>query len=143
MKDSQKKDIQDTTFDIKKTVDYWVESATYDFETGKVLIKSKRYPYALFFGHLALEKILKALIVKATGQHAPYSHSLTFLADKTTIEIPETTMDRLAEYIEFHIESRYPDENREFYNKCSKEFTILKYNEIEEVCNWLTKKLEM
>lgn len=62
---------------------------------------------------------------------------------KTTIEIPETTMDRLAEYIEFHIESRYPDENREFYNKCSKGFTILKYNEIEEVYNWLTKKLEM
>lgn len=143
MKNSKKKDGQATTFDIKKTVAYWFEGAVYDFETGKILIKSRRYPYALFFGHLALEKILKALVVRTTGQHAPYSHSLTFLADKTTMEIPESIMDKLAEYMEFHIESRYPDEKREFYKKCTKQFAIQKYDEIEEVYHWLTMKLEM
>ena len=44
-------------FDVAKTVNYWSESAVYDLETGKSLIQTKRYPYGLFFGHLALEKI--------------------------------------------------------------------------------------
>jgi HEPN domain-containing protein len=48
-------------FDIDKTVQYWKEGAAYDLETGKTLLESRRFPYALFFGHLALEKILKAL----------------------------------------------------------------------------------
>lgn len=49
------------TFDFVKTINYWSDSAAYDLETGESLLELKRYPYALFFGHLALEKILKAL----------------------------------------------------------------------------------
>ena len=49
------------SFDIDKTIDYWVESSVYDFETGKNLLESKKFPYALFFAHLAIEKILKAI----------------------------------------------------------------------------------
>lgn len=60
-------------FDIDKTIDYWAESAEYDFETGKNLLESKKFPYALFFAHLAIEKILKAIVVKNTGEHAPYT----------------------------------------------------------------------
>ena len=67
-------------FDIDKTVQYWKEGAAYDLETGKSLLESRRFPYALFFGHLALEKILKPLLVKTTKDHAPFTHSLTFLA---------------------------------------------------------------
>jgi HEPN domain-containing protein len=83
-------------FEIEKTIKYWLESASYDLDTGRTLLESKRFPYALFFGHLALEKILKALVVKATKQHAPYTHSLPFLASQTNLEIPETTVDQLA-----------------------------------------------
>ena len=41
------------TFNISKTINYWIESAEYDFETGKTLLESKKFPYALFFAHLA------------------------------------------------------------------------------------------
>ncbi len=131
------------TFDVDHTVKYWAESAAYDLETGKSLLESKRFPYALFFGHLALEKILKALLVKAMKEHAPYTHSLTFLASKTGVEIPESILDRLAEYTEFHLESRYPDEKKDFYKKCSEEFARKKFTEIEEVYQWLIQRLEI
>ena len=131
------------TFDVDNTVKYWAESAAYDLETGKSLLESKRFPYALFFGHLALEKILKALVVKSMREHAPYTHSLTFLASKTGIEIPESILDRLAEYTEFHLESRYPDEKKDFYKKCSEEFARKKFTEIEEVYQWLIQRLEI
>ncbi len=131
------------TFDVEKTVQYWMEGAAYDLETGKALLESKRFPYALFFGHLALEKVLKALVVKAVKEHAPYTHSLTFLASKTGIVIPESILDRLAEYTEFHLESRYPDEKRDFYHSCTGEFAKKKFAEIEEVYRWLIQKSQI
>ena len=130
-------------FDIDKTVQYWKEGAAYDLETGNSLLESRRFPYALFFGHLALEKILKALMVKTTKDHAPFTHSLTFLASKIKFEIPESMLDKFAEYTEFHIESRYPDEKRDFYRRCTQEFPREKFAEIEEVYQWLIQKSQV
>ena len=128
-------------FNVGKTIQYWLDGASYDLETGKSLIESKRYPYALFFGHLAIEKLLKALVVHATKEHAPFTHSLTLLASKLDFEIKESLLDKLAEIMEFHIEARYPDERRDFYTKCTEEFARKKFNEIEEVYLWLMQKL--
>jgi HEPN domain-containing protein len=129
------------TFDAEKAIAYWIDSAAYDLETGKALLRSKRYPYALFFGHLAIEKLLKALVVKNTGEHAPYSHSLMMLAQKTGIDFPEATLDQLAEFMEFHTQARYPDVRMDFYRKCTKEFALLKFREVKEAYRWLLKKL--
>jgi len=130
------------TFDVAKTIKYWLESAAYDLETGKSLLEIKRFPYALFFGHLALEKALKALVAKTTKEHAPYTHSLPLLAKKTGIEIPESIIDRLAEYMEFYFEARYPDEKMDFYKKCTEEFAGKKFSELEDTYKWLIRKLE-
>ena len=125
------------TFDAKKTVKYWLDSAEYDLETGRSLLESKRFPYALFFAHLALEKTLKAVVVKTTKKHAPFTHSLIQLAQITDMEIPESMLDKLAEYMEFHLESRYPDEKRSFRMKCTEEFTKKEIKETEEIFKWL------
>jgi HEPN domain-containing protein len=131
------------TFDINKTIEYWLESAEYDLETGRSLIESGRYPYALFFGHLTIEKTLKAIVVKSTKTHAPFSHSLILLAKHSNVDIPEDIFDKLAEYMEFHIESRYPDEKKNFYDKCTEEFARLKFSEMEETYRWLIQKLRI
>jgi HEPN domain-containing protein len=130
------------TFDVARTVKYWIDSAAYDLETGRSLLEAKRFPYALFFAHLALEKILKALVVKAAQAHAPYTHSLTLLAGKTNLDVSDSILDRLAEYTEFHLESRYPDEKKEFYEKCTEEFARRKFEEMVELYKWLIQKLE-
>lgn len=130
-------------FDISKTIRYWVDSAVYDLETGRTLLESKRFPYALFFGHLALEKLLKALVVKVTKEHAQHTHSLTLLASKAKIDIPESLLDKLAEFMEFYIEARYPDEKKDFYIKCTEDFACQKFAEIEDVYIWLIQKLEI
>jgi HEPN domain-containing protein len=51
-------------FDKDKTIRYWAESAAYDVETGKSLLEAEKFPYALFFAHLAIEKLLKAIVVE-------------------------------------------------------------------------------
>jgi HEPN domain-containing protein len=51
-------------FDIEKTVAYWLEGAEYDIGVADAMFQAGKYPYALFMGHLAIEKLLKALVVK-------------------------------------------------------------------------------
>jgi len=51
-------------FDVKKTVRYWLEGAEYDLDVAEAMFQTGKYPYSLFMGHLAIEKLLKAIIVK-------------------------------------------------------------------------------
>lgn len=104
-------------FNVEKTVSYWLEGAQYDLGVARAMFKSKKYPYALFMGHLALEKILKALVVKNTKTHAPFTHSLPYLAESSKLEIPEEILIKLREFMEFHFEARYPHSTKVFYKK--------------------------
>jgi HEPN domain-containing protein len=129
------------TFDVEKTISYWLEGAKYDLGVANAMFKSKKYPYALFMGHLSLEKLLKALVVRHTKNHAPFSHSLPLLADKSRVRIPEGILIKLREFMEFHFEARYPDANKAFYKKCTKVYTVKKLKEIKEVFTWVREKL--
>jgi HEPN domain-containing protein len=128
-------------FDVEKTVQYWFEGAEYDMGVAGAMYEKGKYPYALFMGHLSLEKLLKALVVKTTRKHAPYTHSLPLLADKSGIQIPEKTIKSLARFMEFHFEARYPDEQQNFYKKCTKKFVTQKLQEIREAFIWLKERL--
>ena len=128
-------------FNIEKTVSYWLNSAKYDLSVAKAMFKSKKYPYTLFMGHLALEKLLKALIVKNTKSHAPYSHSLPYLAEKSGADIPEATLIKLREIMEFHFEARYPDAGMAFYKKCTKKYTTQRLKEIKDIFKWVKATL--
>lgn len=128
-------------FNIDKTISYWLNSAKYDLSVATAMFKSKKYPYTLFMGHLALEKLLKAFIVKNTKSHAPYSHSLPYLAEKSGADIPETTLIKLREIMEFHFEARYPDASMAFYKKCTKKYTTQRLKEIKDVFKWVKARL--
>ncbi len=126
------------TFDIEKTVSYWLEGAKYDMGVANAMFRSKKYPYALFMGHLSLEKLLKAFVVKHTKAHAPFSHSLPYLVEKSGVKVPEKILIKLREFMEFHFEGRYPDANKAFYKKCTKVYTTKK---LKEVFKWVKAKL--
>jgi HEPN domain-containing protein len=128
-------------FEVKKTIAYWVEGAKYDLSVAVAMFKAKKYPYALFMGHLALEKLLKALVVKKTKAHSPFTHSLPYLLKESGIKMPESLKDKLSEFMEFHLESRYPDSSRSFYKKCTRKYTEAKLSEIEDVFKWIETKL--
>lgn len=127
-------------FEIQKTVQYWMEGADYDLDVAEAMFEKEKYPYALFMGHLALEKLLKALVVRATENHAPHTHSLPLLAEKTGLKIPQKTVRALARIMEFHFEARYPNDWKKFYRKCTKAFTARNLQKMNEVFQWLKKQ---
>jgi len=130
-----------TSFDIEKTISYWLKGARYDLSVANAMFRSKKYPYVLFMGHLAMEKLLKAFVVKKTKIHAPFTHSLPYLAEKSGRKFPEKILVRLREFMEFHFEGRYPDANRAFYKKCTRIYTAERLKEIKEVYKWIEGKL--
>ncbi|MFH0775955.1 MAG: HEPN domain-containing protein [bacterium] len=128
-------------FDVEKTIAYWLKGAEYDLGVADAMYQTEKFPYALFMGHLALEKLLKALVVKTSREHAPYTHSLPLLADKITFEIPQETKKKLVRFMEFYFESRYPEEQKNFYKKCTRGFTGDGLKQIKEIFAWLKERL--
>lgn len=100
---------------IDKIVDHWIKTSQEDFDTMLQLYNSKSYGWALFIGHISVEKLLKAVYVKIHGEHAPFTHNLYRLAELGKLELPEEYADWLYKITTFNINARYDDYKREFY----------------------------
>jgi len=80
---------------IRNTIAYWEEAAVHDYKTMEVLFETKRYSDSLFYAHIVLEKILKALIVRQTRKHAEYTHNLMKLAEDAGLVLTKEEQDLL------------------------------------------------
>jgi HEPN domain-containing protein len=83
--------------DIDKQISYWKENADEDWAVAQQLLESGRIRHGLFFAHLSLEKILKALVCKNTGDLAPRIHNLNRLIGMTGAAANSGQLDILAE----------------------------------------------
>jgi HEPN domain-containing protein len=122
-------------------VDYWIVSAENDWKVAGHLLEKGDYTYALFFGHLTLEKILKAYYVQSTSKHPPRTHRLIYLAEKIDLALSEEQTELLEIVTDFNLEARYPDEKFSFYKRCTYEFAVNYLNKIEEMKSWLRQKM--
>ena len=105
------------------------------------LMASKDFHWALFLGHLVLEKLLKAVFVFRHQKHALFTHDLLRLAEKTGIEPSQEITDWLDEISTFNLNARYDNYKQDFYNRATKEFTEIWIGRIEIVREWLMQKL--
>ena len=74
-------------------IKYWLESAKDDWKVAKHLFENGDYPYSLFFGHLTIEKILKAIYVNKLNESPPYTHRLVHLAEKISLGLTEDQLE--------------------------------------------------
>jgi len=111
---------------------HWFNSAQHDLETAESLFASSKYDWCLFIGHLVLEKALKALFVKNNNNKIPpKTHNLLKLAQQAHLLLKIDQEDFLDEVNDFNIEIRYPEYKKEFYKRCSKDYTDLKFKQIK------------
>lgn len=108
---------------VKQSIEYWKKTAERDHETMLVLLRLKRYPESLFYGHIVLEKILKALVVQQIKSQAPYIHDLTRLAVLANVPLTKGITTLLNTVNDFNIRARYPEYKFTFYKRCTKTFT--------------------
>lgn len=122
-------------------INYWRESAEHDLASMYSIFQTGKYDWALFVGHLALEKVLKALWIKNNTQNFPPKiHNLKKLADEAKLEITEEQQILFVEVNEFNIEARYPDYKFQFFKKCTKQFTENYIKKISEIFTCIAEK---
>jgi len=126
--------------DVNAVVQYWLSIAPDDLKAAEHLLEKGLYPQALFFAHLYLEKVLKALVVLRTGQHAPITHNLRYLAEKGDLPLTEEQKAFLTRVTEFSLKTRYPDMRAKY--KWTKEFCEKELQRIKEFAKWVKQEIK-
>ena len=129
------------SLNIDELKNYWIAEAEEALQIARHLIEKNDYSYALFFGHLAIEKIFKALYIVNKKEHAPPLHNLLRLAKEAGLDPDESKTDSLLRITAFNIEARYPDLKRTFRKKCTFEFTNNQMDIIKEIFQWAKSRL--
>jgi len=89
--------------DAEKIITHWIESSEKDFKTMMDLYETKNNNWALFIGHLVIEKLLKALYFKKTNAFPPLIHDLRRICEKANIELDESQRITLDSITRFNI----------------------------------------
>jgi HEPN domain-containing protein len=126
----------------QEIVQYWITTAEDDWQSVQNLFDKQDYVKALFFGHLYLEKLLKALIVQISRAHAPYGHTLNTLAEKAKLTLNPDQTVLLRRVTDYNIQARYPDWKLEFKKRCTREFCQGELKQIENLGQWLRTMLK-
>ena len=80
----------------QKAIDIWITGAIDAMDTCDKIFESKKYHHALFFLHLALEKVIKAFYIFKIDQAPPYIHDLKQLVKMMKIKVMQYNMQTLS-----------------------------------------------
>jgi AbiV family abortive infection protein len=125
----------------REVIKYWLTASKEDFDSAEILYQNKKYHHALFFCHLSIEKMLKAIIVKSTKTAPPMIHDLVRLAERAAVPLDELQKNELAEISTFNVEARYDDYKLSFRKKAKKQFSLKYLEKTKEMLQWLSKQV--
>ncbi len=128
-------------FDKNKLIDFWLDSSEKDFKTMMVLFRTKNNNWALFMGHLVIEKLSKALFVKNKEDYPLLIHDLRRILEKADVEIDEDKKVILDTVTRFNIKARYDDYKQNFYKLCTDNFTKEWVDKIKDTRLWIKSML--
>ena len=95
---------------MEKEITYWIEHAQYDLDTAEAMLDSGRYLYVTFMCQQAIEKLLKAIIIKIKSIAPSFSHNLRRLSEIAGIDenMTEQQLNFLDDLTPFCVAARYP-----------------------------------
>ena len=122
--------------DTQKQIEYWVKGAEEDFAAAQSLLGKGHMRQCLFFAHLAIEKLLKAHVIKQTNDIPPRIHNLIRLAKIARLKLQPQQEQFLREFGIYQLEGRYPDaEQIPMDNGLAKQ----EMSSAGEILKWLNK----
>lgn len=133
--------MEDKIENLDRVIGYWRESSDQNYMTMHNLLKTKDFSWALFLGHLVIEKLLKAIYIKENQKHSVFTHDLLRLASKTTLVLTGEYEEWLDDISTFNLNARYDSYKNDFHRRCTKEYTQLWIERIEKLRQWLISQL--
>ena len=106
-------------------ISFWVDSAHYDWTGTEHAFNAKDYMHCLFWAHLVLEKLAKALWVKYHQDNIPPKvHNVVWLLEQSNIDLGGEMMKFLEDFNMFQLSGRYPDYLRKMDKLCTEAYTV-------------------
>lgn len=128
----------------KDYIGFWIETAERDWNSSEDLFRTKHYLQSLFFAHLCLEKLCKAIwVYQHAENHPPRIHNLIYLLKQTHINLTNEQLDFLLVFNDFQIEGRYPDYQQQVYKHCTEPVTQEWLNNAKDFKTWLLSNLPL
>ena len=124
-------------------IEFWLTQAEDDWSAVYTLYKGKNYLQALFFAHLVIEKICKALWVKHNEKNVPpRTHNLLHLLSTTPITLDDEKSEFMLKLNRFQLEGRYPEYLTKMHNICNETFTKATIEETQKLRRWLLEQAQ-
>lgn len=118
----------------------WLTQANYDMDAADYMFRGRRYMYAIFMCHLALEKGLKAVYAEKLGNEPPKTHNLLYLIEKMKLKLPEDMHDIISTLNRVSVPTRYPDDLRRILKDYDKKKTKEVLDRSKQVLRWLSAR---
>ena len=123
-------------------IQHWMDTAEEDWITVDVLMKQKRYLHCLFWAHLVIEKLAKALWIKNNVENVPpKTHNIPWLLEQANVDLGDETIAFLRDYNKYQLSTRYPEYIENLYKTCTKSVTEHKLETVKDIRICLLKML--
>lgn len=126
---------------MTKQPEEWFKQAAYDLKTAEIMLENKRFIYAVFMCHLAVEKALKGIYQNRLDEVPPKVHNLIYLVEKIGLNPSEKLYDAIFELNRVSIPTRYPNDLAKMKSEYKKRNTLEIINSSKEVLKWLKNQL--
>lgn len=128
---------------MKKEIENWLSSARYDLAVAKDMLDAGRYPYVVFFCHLAVEKAFKAKVQEITGKTPPKVHELVALLKLAQLTPPPKFLDFIGKLSGASTAIRYPTDIAELLSAYTREAAEEYLQQAKDVVEWIAKQLNL
>jgi HEPN domain-containing protein len=128
---------------MDKIVKNWVATSNYDLQTAAAMYKAGRYLYVVFMCHLAIEKMLKALLAHKYPENVlPKIHSLINLSQRGEIALPENLKDFFQRLDNVSVVTRYPEDLRTLSKEFNQDTAKRILADTKRMIKWLKQHLK-
>ena len=124
-------------------IQFWSKQVDADFDCANVLYLAGHFAQSLFWAHLVLEKLSKALWIKANeGNTPPFVHNLLRLITLSNAAFTEEQLLFFNEMNMFQTKGRYPDYAENLEEIITKDICEEYLNKTKEMILCLHGKLQ-
>jgi HEPN domain-containing protein len=112
----------------KQHVDMWLKGSSEAMTSMRLQLKGKQRTFAMFMGHFAVEKALKAVLVCRKVPTEKWSrgvrgHKLDYLSELAKLQLTVDELTELVTITSFNMNARYDDYKRAFHALCTPQYT--------------------
>jgi HEPN domain-containing protein len=127
---------------MDEDVAYWKQLALMDLESSRRSLRGDSFLHCIFGCQQALEKLLKAFVVRATGKAPPRVHNLIRLAALANVTLQPEQEQLLSKLSLEYIEMRYPEELEVIAELNDRSAAEDHLRQTEEMILWLEARMK-